>query len=92
MAHAIHTLHDFLPAPTTSAVKAGFTSWLNARRERLRRRRALKRLLAMDDRLLEDIGLSRWELARELGYYPARPGEADSLFGSTLASRLRVGG
>lgn len=50
-------LHPLLPHPVT---------WLRDRLADRRRKRAMATLLALDDHILDDLGLSRTEVARRI--------------------------
>lgn len=57
--------NDF--ATLFSMAAAGLRHWLHTRREMRRLRRDMQQVNAREDRILREIGLSRWEIFLGLG-------------------------
>ncbi len=70
MAYVTDHLYSKNSFPSTAGWAELFQSWFSARVDKHQRKQDIKRLLALSDRLLEDIGLARPDLVEELGYDP----------------------
>ncbi len=57
-------------AESTPKWTGRIASWFLAKKQKRASKRAVLHLLSFDDRKLRDIGLTRAELTRELGYDP----------------------
>lgn len=77
MAHVTDRLHDTGSLLSTELWTGKIASWLRARIEKHARKQDILHLLAHNDRLLDDMGVSRPELVSELGY---DPGELPGLY------------
>ncbi len=70
MAQATYVLHSKDSVQPTGRWSGRIRSWLRARREKKEKKQVTRDLLSYDERYLEDLGLSRWELVREFGHDP----------------------
>ena len=81
MAHETAGLGSTGSISLTGRWTAEIGSWFRARRERHVRNQYVLHMLSYDERLLEDIGLSRSELVGELGHDPC---ELPEWFGAKI--------
>ena len=70
MAHIVDSLHHTGSIPTTPGLATRIASWFHAWKERSDREYRLLHMLSYSDHLLQDMGLSRKDLTKELGYDP----------------------
>ncbi|MGI9407924.1 MAG: hypothetical protein ACR2O4_16225 [Hyphomicrobiaceae bacterium] len=77
MAHVTERLHHTGSLPSESNWMETVGSWIRSRIENHARKQDIRRLLGYSDRLLEDMGLTRYELVEELGY---DPGELPAMY------------
>lgn len=79
MAYELEGPHSIAPMPITDKWIKAIDSWFRVWCEKRARKQSLHLLASHDERILEDIGLPRSELVRELGYDPS---ELPRLFGA----------
>ncbi|MGI9408060.1 MAG: DUF1127 domain-containing protein [Hyphomicrobiaceae bacterium] len=77
MAYVTDHLHSTGSVFSTEKWVRKIESWLRARIKKHARKQDIRHLLTHNDRLLDDMGLSRAELVDELGY---DPGELPGLY------------
>ncbi len=70
MTHITDELDHFGPTEPSPGWIGRIASWFLAKKQQRATKRAALHLLSFDDRKLQDIGLTRAELARELGVDP----------------------
>ena len=70
MTHITNKLDHFGCAEPTPKWTGRIASWFLAKKQNRASKQTILHLLSFDDRKLEDIGLTRAELTRELGYDP----------------------
>ncbi len=70
MAHRTDALNSTGSRSLAGRWAGAIGSWLHARRRKNERKQVALQLLSYDERCLEDMGLSRWELVEVLGYDP----------------------
>lgn len=70
MTHITDKLDHFGSAESTPKWTGRIASWFLAKKRNRASKQAVLHLLSYDDRELEDMGLTRAELTRELGYDP----------------------
>ena len=70
MEYQTHSLQNHNSISWVNEWTTEIVSWFHERREKNIRNRAIRLLLTRDERLLNDIGVSRSELVGELGHDP----------------------